>query len=65
MMGRTKGAKNKLKEYLPYYSKMPSSERIKLIAKIIVERAEADQQSGAMLLKKIDGSKDGRPQSFA
>lgn len=60
-MGRTKGSKNKPNDFLPYYSKLPTKERIELIARIIVDWAEADQHAGAKLLSHLDRRGYGRP----
>lgn len=54
-MGRTKGAKNKSKDVLPHYASLPTEERIKFLATLIVDRINADQQSGGKLYKGIKG----------
>lgn len=53
-MARTKGSRNKPVDYLPYYAKLPTNERIKFLASVIVDRLQADLKGGGKLLKQID-----------
>ena len=55
-MGRTKGARNKTKSGEIEYSQLPTSERISLLANLMVERILIDQQSGSKLLKRVSRS---------
>jgi len=55
-MARTKGSLNKNSgDQLPYM-KLSIEERVKLLAIIIVDNIQTDQQSGLKLLKKLEGS---------
>lgn len=53
-MARPEGTKNKPTDYLPYYSKLPTDERIKFLATVIVDRLQADLKDGGKLLKRIE-----------
>lgn len=64
-MGRTKGAKNKSTEVLPHYASLPTEERIKFLATLIVDRINADQQSGGKLYKGIESKTDEQRQLLA
>lgn len=58
-MARTKGATNKSRDYLPYYAKLPTDERIKFLASVIVDRLQADLKDGGKLLKRIERHSGG------
>lgn len=57
-MGRTKGATNKKPAIEPLCTSMASSERIALIANLIVDKICDDHNNGYKLLHKIDGQRD-------
>lgn len=52
-MGRSKGCKNKNTKIRPIASNLSSSERILLLANIIIDKILTDQKNGQILLKKI------------
>ena len=52
-MGRLKGSKNKHSAEAPTYMTLPASERIALLANLIVDRIAEDQRSGGAILKQI------------
>lgn len=54
-MGRTKGSRNKNSAQLPDYCMLSIEERALMIAELIVEQIERDQQGGGTLLKQIEG----------
>lgn len=53
-MGRARGVKNKSADYLSYYSKLPTDERIKFLARIAVDLIQNDLKTGGKLLSKIE-----------
>lgn len=53
-MGRLKGSINKNSQSRPVTSTLSSSERIKLIANLIIDRIIEDQSNGQILLKKLN-----------
>lgn len=57
-MGRTKGATNKKLTIEPLCTNMTSSERIALLANLIVDKICDDHNSGYKLLHRIDGQRN-------
>lgn len=55
-MGRLKGSKNKNSGEVPVYSKMPTEERVFVIANLIIDRIVEDQTNGQVLLRQIGGN---------
>lgn len=56
-MTRTKGSKNKNSSALPDYAALPSSERITVLANLIVDKIYEDLQGKQTVLKQLQ--KDG------
>ena len=52
-MARTKGAKNKNTGEVPAYIAMPTSERVFVLANLIIDRALEDQAAGGVIFKKL------------
>ncbi len=53
-MGRIKGSKNRNSTKRPQTSALSTSERIQLLANLMIERILEDQKSGNALLRKIN-----------
>jgi hypothetical protein len=56
-MARTKGSKNKNSSALPDYATLPASERITVLANLIVDKIYEDLQGKRTILKQLQ--KDG------
>lgn len=56
-MGRIKGAQNKNSIKRPPTSALSTTERIRLLANIVIDRILEDQSNGKTLLKKINHGK--------
>ncbi len=59
-MGRTKGSLNKQESMQIDELSLSSDERIRLLARIIVDRIEADKRSGEILLRTIERPRNAR-----
>lgn len=59
-MGRTKGSSNKQESIQIDELSLSSDERIQLLARIIVDRIEADKRSGEKLLRTIERPRNAR-----
>ena len=53
-MGRLKGSLNKNSHSRPVTSSLSASERIRLLANLIIDRMLEDQRNGCVLLKKLN-----------
>ncbi len=53
-MGRIKGARNKNTIKRPQTSALSTTERIQLLANLVIERILEDQKNGNVLLRKIN-----------
>lgn len=60
-MARLKGSKNKNSSALPQYAELSTSERITVLANLMVDRILEDQRSDTKLLEKITRESDARP----
>jgi hypothetical protein len=52
-MARTKGSRNKNSAEIPVYTAMPTSERLFVLANLIVDRVFEDQRNGGSLLNLL------------
>ena len=59
-MGRLKGSKNKNSGEVPVYSKMPTEERVFVIANLIIDRIIEDQTNDQRLLRQIGGGSESQ-----
>jgi hypothetical protein len=58
-MGRHKGSTNKNSAETPAYMTLPASERIAVLANLIVDRIVEDQRNGGSLFKQmLEGGND-------
>lgn len=53
-MARTKGSKNKNSSALPDYAILPTEERIKVLANLIVDKIYEDLQGKKTILKQLE-----------
>lgn len=60
-MSRPKGTKNRNSAAQPEYTKLPTEERLVVIANLIVDRIIEDQQQDNLLLRQLLGSEDEQP----
>jgi hypothetical protein len=59
-MSRPKGSKNRNSSAPPAYIKLPTEQRIVVIANLIVDRILEDQGQGSPLLKQFVGQSHGQ-----
>jgi hypothetical protein len=52
-MARTKGSKNKNSSALPDYAMLPTEERVKVLANLIVDKIYEDLQGNRVILKQL------------
>jgi hypothetical protein len=57
-MARTKGSKNKNSSALPDYATLPASERITILANLIVDKIYEDLQGKRTVFKQLQRDND-------